>query len=366
MRDAKSTRDPDPSMPDTRAGVGNGVPQAPFEHLETLWVQITGTLCNLRCTHCFISCAPDNDTLEFMDREQIGGYIDEAAALGVKELYFTGGEPFLHPDVVEILGDALQVAPATVLTNGVLITERTARALGELARASRYSLEVRVSLDAPEEEANDAVRGAGVFRKALRGVRRLQDAGLLPIVTATELVVEEGWRDDEASPGSGGDGAPVACEAIAGHGDAEGDERAGGAKGSGAPSRVPAGVEGSAIPSRPPRSGFYRRFHELLIEAGIDKPRVKILPVFNMGMLEGRRQDRLLDEAMLEGFDTSTLQCSASRLVAEDGVYACPILAGEPGARMSRDSLAETLRPCDLYHPSCTTCYMTGMTCRNY
>jgi uncharacterized Fe-S cluster-containing radical SAM superfamily protein len=289
------------------------VPQAELGHLETLWFQVTGTICNLRCSHCFISCSPDNHTLELMSRAQVKDYLAEALEIGVKEIYFTGGEPFLHPEIFEILEDALAVAPTTVLSNGVLITERFARRLGELAAASEYSLEIRVSLDAPDEEVNDAIRGAGVFGRALRGLLRLERAGLLPIVTATELVVEEG-----------------------------------------------------RIHARPGDDSFYRKFHDLLARHGLRPARVKILPVFNMGMLDGRGTSTLVTRGMLAGFDTRELQCSSGRLVAHDGVYACPILAGESGARMSESGLSEALRPCSLYHPSCATCLITGMTCRNF
>jgi hypothetical protein len=302
-----------PAMDSQSAPSIDSVPSAGFEYLETLWFQITGTICNLRCSHCFISCSPDNHTLEFLSREQVEEYLAEATAVGVKEIYFTGGEPFLHPQIFEILESALAVAPTTVLTNGVLISERFAARLGELAAASDYSLEIRVSLDAPEEQANDAIRGAGVFGKALRGLRRLQAAGLLPIVTATELVVEEGQ-----------------------------------------------------INPMPGEDSFYRRFHDLLAEQGLQRARVKILPVFNMGMLDGRGLSTLVTEELLEEFETTDLQCSSGRLVAHNGVYACPILAGEDGARMSDSGLAEALRPCSLYHPSCATCVFTGMTCRNF
>ena len=323
------------------------VAQAPFEQLETLWVQITGTLCNLRCSHCFISCSPDNHTLEFMTRRQIAGYIEQAERCGVKELYFTGGEPFLHPEIFEILGGTLQIAPVCVLTNGVLITERFAQRLGELAAATEFSLEIRVSLDAPEEEANDAIRGPGVFRKALRGLQRLQEVGLMPIVTATELIVEDGWMQ-------GGD-EPVPANAQASRDGAASQQP-----------RLPRGVDSLTIGPLPRTDSFYERFNRALRNAGIRRPRVKILPVFNMGMLDGRRRAESLTPDMLHDFDFATLQCSASRLVANDGVYTCPILAGEAGARMTTDSLADSLVPCDLYHPACTTCYATGMTCRNY
>lgn len=348
-----SIRTQDGSFPAPAQEASTEVPRAPFQALESLWVQVTGTLCNLRCTHCFISCSPDNHTLEFMEREQIRGYLEEAADLGVKEFYFTGGEPFLHPEMLEILADALELAPTTVLTNGVLITETIAGDLGELAAASPYSLEIRVSLDAPEEEANDRIRGAGVFRKALRGIRRLEGAGLLPIVTATELVVEEGWEGDSSSQGP----ETEAVEA--------GGHQPQGAEAADLP-RLPAGVAPGTVPPPPRGDRFYSRFHRLLREAGVRRPRVKILPVFNMGMLEGRREGVHLTEEMLRGFDFARLQCTTTRLVAHNGVYACPILAGEAGAHLSDGSLAEALHPCSLYHASCTTCYLTGMTCGNY
>jgi molybdenum cofactor biosynthesis enzyme MoaA len=73
--------------------------------------------------------------------------IREAEELGVKEIYFTGGEPFLHGDILSLLALALQTAPTTVLTNGTLIDAIMADELAALAAATPYSLEIRVSLD---------------------------------------------------------------------------------------------------------------------------------------------------------------------------------------------------------------------------
>ena len=227
--------------------------------------------------------------------------LDEGATLGMKEVYFTGGEPFLHPEIVDLLAYALAHAPTTVLTNGTLIGEAMADRLGAAAAASRYSLEVRLSLDALDPEANDAIRGVGVFRKVLRAARALESRGLLPIITVSELALEP-------EP--------------------------------------------------------YDRLREMLLAAGVRRPRIKIIPVFPMGRLEER--DRHLAPAHLEGFDYSLLQCTETRAVTADGVYACPILAGLPGARLSAGSLAQALQPCALYHSACVTCYETGMTCRNF
>jgi len=279
----------------------NDVPRAPFRQLVALWIQVTGTWCNLTCTHCFNRSGPRDPWVKTMDPAQVRAALDEGAALGLKEVYFTGGEPFLHPEIVDLLAYALAHAPTTVLTNGTLIGEAMADRLGAAAAASRYSLEVRLSLDALDPEANDAIRGVGVFRKVLRAARALESRGLLPIITVSELALEP-------EP--------------------------------------------------------YDRLREMLLAAGVRRPRIKIIPVFPMGRLEER--DRHLAPAHLEGFDYSLLQCTETRAVTADGVYACPILAGLPGARLSAGSLAQALQPCALYHSACVTCYETGMTCRNF
>lgn len=281
-------------------------PKAPFTYLSTLWIQITGTWCNLTCTHCLNSSGPKDPWLKNLDPPTVRRYLREAEELGVKDIYFTGGEPFLHPDLLPLLTDALAVAPVTVLTNGILITDTVADRLAAMATASPYSLEIRISIDGATPEENDRVRGRGSFQKALDAFQRLNARGLLPILTATEIVA--------ASVGDAGT--------------------------------------------------LYDRFRSLLLDLGIQKPRVKILPVLPVGRMEGSGRG-LLTEAILEGFDYSLLQCSETRVVAADGVYACPILAGLDGARLSDGSLEEAMRPCRLYHPACVTCYETGMSCKN-
>lgn len=98
-------------------------PRASFRHLGTLWIQVTGTRCNLTCSHCFNTSGPKDPWLKHMTTAQVVGAIDEAVALGVKELYFIGEAPFLRPDFLEYVAYALRRAPTIVLTHETLIGE---------------------------------------------------------------------------------------------------------------------------------------------------------------------------------------------------------------------------------------------------
>jgi hypothetical protein len=115
-----------------------------LRHLDNLWLQVTGTHCNIDCRHCFNNSGPRATTFGHMTFEAVTEAIAAAAARGVRDIYFTGGEPFLHAQLLDMIACALAVAPTTVLTNGTLISDRIADALASLATAARYSLEVRV------------------------------------------------------------------------------------------------------------------------------------------------------------------------------------------------------------------------------
>src|SRR5947208_8874277 len=148
-------------------------PVVPLAHLDDLWFQVAGTLCNLTCRHCFISCSPHNHNFDFLTLETVRHALEESVTLGVKEYYFTGGEPFLNRDMVDILELTLRYGPATVLTNGTVFKDEWLERLRRAEAASPYSLEFRVSIDGFTAVDNDPVRGVGTFERALRGVRQL-------------------------------------------------------------------------------------------------------------------------------------------------------------------------------------------------
>ncbi|KPK57748.1 MAG: hypothetical protein AMS21_11145 [Gemmatimonas sp. SG8_38_2] len=300
---------PAPAGATPKSGPGaEAAPQIPLLALDHLWFQVAGTVCNLRCTHCFISCAPDNHSFWFLDLQTVSEYLDASKAWGVKEYYFTGGEPFMNKELPAILERTLAIGPATVLTNATLLPVKTARRLAEIDAGSPFSLELRVSLDGPSAETNDPIRGAGTFERTLQGIQRLVEHGFLPIVTAAQV-----WCPQE---------------------DAK----------------------------------VYRQLVEALQQIGYDRPRIKILPTLHIGREEARSRgysaEERLTSAMLENYDASQLLCSSARIVTDRGVYVCPILIDQADARLGAN-LKEAARPYALEHRACYTCWVNGAICAN-
>src|SRR5512141_1505217 len=282
-------------------------PSAPLSALDTLWFQVAGTLCNIACTHCFISSSPTNRSHQMLSLDDVRQRLVEAESLGVREYYFTGGEPFLNPEIFPILEETLTRGPATVLTNGLLLTPERCRRLKRLFDASEYSLDLRVSIDGYTPESNDPIRGAGTYVRILQGIRNLAAAGLNPVITVTEA----------CSDASTGDGRT--------------------------------------------------RFLDWMRAIGLSRPRLKVLSLFRIGAEERRLRAYESWETLrgreLAPAEAEALQCSSCRMVTSRGVYVCPILIDEPRARMG-ETLAETLRPFELAFPSCFTCHEYGVTCR--
>lgn len=282
-------------------------PFVPSVSLDTLWFQVAGTLCNLTCTHCFISCSPTNHSHEMLTLVDVRRRLAEAADLGVREYYFTGGEPFMNPEMLVMIEETLRQGPASVLTNGLLLTQERCVRLKALSDASLYSLDIRISIDGYTPETNDPIRGAGTFDKILRGIRNLAEAGLNPVITVTEACGEAASADGRA------------------------------------------------------------RFLEWLREMGLPRPRLKILSLFRIGAEKQRLRAYESWESLkgrdLTAEESEKLQCSSCRMVTSKGVYVCPILIDEPSARMG-DDLAGTLRPFELKHAACFTCHEYGVTCR--
>ena len=156
-----------------RTADGQRRARVPLDRLRTLWIN-TGTLCNIACRNCYIESSPTNDALVYISRSEAAAYLDEIAQDGwpVTEIGFTGGEPFMNPDMIGMLTDTLERGfSALVLTNGLQPMMRPGIQDGLLALRKVHGdrLCVRVSLDHYTEEFHDEERGPGTFYKTLEG-----------------------------------------------------------------------------------------------------------------------------------------------------------------------------------------------------
>ena len=164
--------------------------------LAELWFH-TGTACNLECPFCLEGSRPGDNRLERVTLADVRPFVEEARALGVRQISFTGGEPLIVKDIVKILGLALSAAPCLVLTNGTAPLIRRVHQLDAL-RAQPNPLAFRVSIDHPDAERHDAGRGWGNFRRALEGLALLKQRGFHVSVTRQAAVGEDRVAVDKA------------------------------------------------------------------------------------------------------------------------------------------------------------------------
>src|SRR5689334_9000489 len=151
-----------------------------------LWLY-TNFDCNLRCDYCCVRSSPTAPRRE-LGLERVKRIAREAPQLGVKEIFVTGGEPFLLADIGEILSACAAAAPTTVLTNGVLFTGRRAQSLQALPR-DRVVLQI--SLDSATPDLHDLHRGPGTWTRTREGIQCARALGFRVRLAATVSSDEE-------------------------------------------------------------------------------------------------------------------------------------------------------------------------------
>ncbi len=147
--------------------------------LETLWFN-TGTLCNITCENCYILSSPTNDRLVYLTPEDVAPFLDQAKALGTREIGFTGGEPYLNPDMNRLTEMALAMGfEVLVLTNAMRPMQRPRVRAGLLALHQQYGaqLTMRVSLDHYSQELHEKERGPDSFAPTMEGLEWLSQEG---------------------------------------------------------------------------------------------------------------------------------------------------------------------------------------------
>ncbi|MEP3333837.1 radical SAM protein [Sedimentitalea sp.] len=149
---------------------------------ETLWFN-TGTQCNIECENCYILSSPTNDALVYITTDEVNAYLDQISERGwpIHEIGFTGGEPFMNPQMIDMARAALSLGfEVLILTNAMRPMMRKSVREGLLDLQSEFGarLTLRVSLDHHGSDLHDAERGAGSFAKAITGMEWLRDCGI--------------------------------------------------------------------------------------------------------------------------------------------------------------------------------------------
>ena len=303
--DAKKFSDP--------CWTAKGDPRAAVEAaaFTALWFN-TGTLCNLACQGCYIESSPRNDRLSYLNRSDVRQFLNEAGRehQGIEDIGFTGGEPFMNPDIIGMIADALAAGyQALVLTNAMSPMRRHRLALCALNARYPGKLSLRVSLDHFTPEGHERIRGPRAWKPAIDGLKWLSDCGFAVTVAARLL---------------DGDEAQL-------------------------------------------RRGFAGLFARHGIEIDADDPgRLILFPEMDISADVPEISDHCW---ALLGKRPSDLMCATARMVikrkgdSRPVVVSCTLLPYDDPFEMGR-TLAEAKRPVRLNHPHCAKfCVLGGASC---
>jgi uncharacterized Fe-S cluster-containing radical SAM superfamily protein/predicted phosphodiesterase len=280
--------------------------------LKTLWIN-TGTLCNIACTHCYIESSPRNDRLVYLSFSEIEAYLDEIERdrLPTEEIGFTGGEPFMNPDILPMLDACLERGfRVLVLTNAMRPMQRLKAKLLDLQRRRGERLTIRVSLDHYTRELHEEERGPDTWQPTLDGLKWLAANGFATAVAGRML-----WDEPECAM----------------------------------------------------RQGFERLFaeHRIPIDAG-DRQRLVIFPEMDAAADVPEITEACWD---ILHVDPRAVMCASSRMVvkrrdaARPSVVACTLLPYDEAFDLG-PTLAGAAGAVPLNHPHCAKfCVLGGGSC---
>jgi hypothetical protein len=286
--------------------------QVSLRALETLWFN-TGTLCNLTCRNCYIESSPRNDRLAYLSRDEVRAYLDEIARerLPTRLIGFTGGEPFMNPDIIGMLDDVLSRGfEALVLTNAMQPMRRLRPRLLALRATHGARLRIRVSLDHYTRALHEAERGERSWAPTIDGLLWL---------VRNEFALDV------------------------------------------------AGRRFSGEPEPELRAGYARLFDELGVPIDASDPvRLMLFPEMDP------RQDVPEITTACWGIlrkSSDQVMCASARMVVKrrhataPAVLACTLLAYDPRFELGQ-TLIEAARPVSLNHPFCASfCVLGGAAC---
>jgi pyruvate-formate lyase-activating enzyme len=154
---------------------------------ERLWLYVNFD-CNLQCDYCCVRSSPTAPR-RALGLDAVRRIAAEAPPLGVRTFFVTGGEPFLLPDIDDVLLTLAGAAPVTLLTNGMLF--RGPR-LATLQRLPRDRVVLQISLDSPTPALHDRHRGRGAWQRATEGISIARAEGFRVRLAATVTTDADG------------------------------------------------------------------------------------------------------------------------------------------------------------------------------
>jgi len=137
--------------------------------------------CNLACAYCLTESSP-SAARRVLDRALIDKIAAGAVAEGFTSFGVTGGEPFMRPDMVDILLELQTHLPVLVLSNATLFTGRV---LEDVRRLAGTRVAIQISLDSASPQENDEMRAPENFAKVVEAIPKLVAAGIAVRIATT-------------------------------------------------------------------------------------------------------------------------------------------------------------------------------------
>lgn len=274
-------------------------PCAELIKLENLWLQLSNVACNIKCKHCYLDCHQDIKKKNFLSIEKITEEL-KVDFKDLKRIYLTGGEPFLHPKINEIIKLSLKKAEVIICTNGTLVNEKKIKNIKNIEEIMPNNIIFRFSLDHFTEGRNDEYRAHGVFKKVLNALKLAQLYEIKSEITCVNLK-----NDNE--------------EIL--------------------------------------KEGFLTLFKNNKLN--LTSNNIKIVPMLNMGNYAKyyhlSTQNNNVTFADLENFNEELLDCKSSRVLTINGIYSCPALVGDPRGKVG-ENISKSAKNVYLETPTCYNC----------
>ena len=262
-------------------GITFQAPCVQLTKLKNLWLQLSNVSCNIKCKHCFLDCHHDIKKKNFLQIDKIQEALSSSLP-DLERIFLTGGEPFLHKEIFEIIKISLEKANVTIYSNGTLISEKKVKIIKSMENNTNHHVSFILSLDHFTEGRNDEYRARGVFKKVLNAIKLLRNYDFEVNITCVNLKNE-------------------------------------------------------------PENLLQKGFEELFVQNRLDLRvnNLRIIPLLKMGSyakyysISSTKNHVTFDD--FEKFDIEKLDCQNARVLTIDGIYSCPALVNDPRGLSGRN-----------------------------